>query len=528
MSQEHLGLFDTPPGAREYRFALAIIGLLIAAVLAVLPFANMRLGEIDAFVPSICAIILVGEMIVATLLFAQAAVFKSRALAVLASGYVLTALLLIPYALTFPGAFSPGGLLHPGLNTTAWLMIFRRWAAPCCALLYVWLKRSDAAREMDVARPPPRVLLWVAAAVALAAALTLLATVGHPLLPRIFLNRREVIYPNLLLANLSMIVPLLVAMALLLRRQSVLDVWLLVSLATMLLQTLLNIPLHARFSIGSYFILLLTLFSHVVMLLALIAESNRLYVRMALATAARSREREARMMSMDAVAAAISHEVGAPLAAASLSASAGLGWLTRPHPEPEKAMKSIRDTIDSTQRAFEVLRSIRGTFGKEKTSLSEFDLNDLVRESASLLDREMAAQKVSVRLALNEALPPILANRVQIQRVLVNLLTNAMEAVAAPHRRPRRIAIRSAALDRQTLQVEISDSGGGIAPDDMPQIFEPFFTTRSSGTGLGLSLSRSIVEGHGGRLWASNAEDGGAIFHLELPRQPAPESRPAR
>ncbi len=154
MSQEHLGLFDTPPGAREYRFALAIIGLLIAAVLAVLPFANIRLGEIDAFVPSICAIILVGEMIVATLLFAQAAVFKSRALAVLASGYVLTALLLIPYALTFPGAFSPGGLLHPGLNTTAWLMIFRRWAAPCCALLYVWLKRSDAAREMDVARRP--------------------------------------------------------------------------------------------------------------------------------------------------------------------------------------------------------------------------------------------------------------------------------------------------------------------------------------------------------------------------------------
>ena len=528
LSQEHLGLFDTPPGRRESRFALAIVGLLVAVLLAVLPFANIRLGEVDAFVPSICGIILVGELIVATLLFAQAEVFRSRALAVLASGYVLTALLLIPYALTFPGAFSPSGLLHPGLNTTAWLMIFRRWAAPCCALLYVWLKRADSASGPRPDRAAPNVLLWVAAAVTAAAALTLLTTVGHPLLPPIFINRREVIYPNLMLANLSMIAPLLVAMALLLRRESVLDVWLLVSLATMLIQTLINIPLHARFSLGSYFILLLTLLSHVVMLLALIAESNRLYVRMALAMAARSRERDARMMSMDAVAAAIAHEVGPPLTAASLSASAGLSWLTRPEPEPEKAIRSVRDTIDATQRAFDVLRSIRATFGKEKNALSEFDLNDLVRESTSLLDREMAAQKVSVRLALNETLPPILANRVQIQRVLVNLLTNAIEALAASGRRARRIAIRSAALDDETLQIEVSDSGEGIAPERMARIFEPFFTTKSWGTGLGLSLSRSIVEGHGGRLWASAVEDGGATFHLELPLKPSPEMRPVR
>jgi signal transduction histidine kinase len=128
----------------------------------------------------------------------------------------------------------------------------------------------------------------------------------------------------------------------------------------------------------------------------------------------------------------------------------------------------------------------------------------------------MAAHRVSLRLALDEALPPVLANRIQIQRVLVNLLTNAIESLGAAERRGRRISIRSAAGDHETLRLEISDSGAGIAPEDMTQIFEPFFTTKASGTGLGLSLSRTVVESHGGRLWATRAEDGGATFHLEL------------
>ena len=522
LSHEHLGLFDTPPGRRESTFALAIVGVLFVVFVAVLPVCNLRLGEVDAFVPSISAAIFVGELIVAKLLYAQAAVFRSRALTVLASGYVVTGLLVIPYALTFPGAFAPHGLLHAGLNTSAWLMIFRRWGIPISVVLYVWLRDADAAPGAE--RSPPRVLAGVAAAAALAAALTLLTTAGRDLLPPVFSNRTDVISSSLILANLAMIAPVAVALAVLLRRrQSVLDTWLLVSLATMLVQTLLNLPLQARFTLGFYVLFLAMLVSHLVVLLALLAESNRLYVRLALSAAAQSRERDARMMSMDAVAAAIAHEVGPPLTAASLSATAGLNWLTRPRPEPEKAIKSFGDTIDSMRRAFDVLKSIRATFSREKAPLSEFDLNELVRESALLLDREMAAQKVSLRLTLDEALPPILANRVQIQRVLVNLLTNAIESVAATERRGRRIAICSAATDGQTLRVEVTDSGQGIAPEAMPRIFEPFFTTKSSGTGMGLSLSRSIVEGHGGQLWASPAEQGGAIFHLELRRSPAPE-----
>ena len=183
----------------------------------------------------------------------------------------------------------------------------------------------------------------------------------------------------------------------------------------------------------------------------------------------------------------------------------------------------MRTTVDAVRRTFDVIKSIRATFAKGPGAATEFGLNSLVRETAGLLDREMAGRKVSLRLALDDALPPIMANRVQIQRVLINLLTNALESMDAIRSRPRRIAIRSLQLDDKNVLLEISDTGAGIAPEKMSHIFDAFFTTKSTGTGLGLSLCRTIIEEHGGRLWAAEGEEYGATFHLQLPRSEFPD-----
>ena len=478
MAHERLGLFDTPPSRQNIRLSLAIVGLLFGALLLVFPLRDIRFGEIRAFVPLNDAFMLFSELIIATLLYAQATVFRSRALTVLASGYVFAALILVPHALTFPGAFTTNGLLGAGINTTAWLAIFRRFTFPIAVISYALLKSAHSVPQPGPSRPAARVVEWFVGAIVLAALGTLLTTRGHDLLPPIFLNYRDTVHASLVIVNSVTILLTVVAMALLFRQgKSVLDLWLLVALSGWIFQSLLNLTLHTRYTLGWYALNGMTLASSFIVMLALIAETSWLYSRLALSTAVLDREREARLMTMDAVTAAISHEVGQPLNANINNATTALHWLSQTRPNVEKAITALRDTIDDGRRTFDVMKSIRGMFAKSRAT-AEISLNDLVSETALLLDRELVGHKVSLKMELDESVPMVLADRIQLQRVLLNLFSNAIESLDATHDRPRRIAIRSALLNSKDVLLEVSDTGSGILYDQMARIFDPFFTTK--------------------------------------------------
>ena len=496
---------------------MIVIGLLAAVLLLSLSVRDLPLGEVEAFIPMIDATTALIDLITATLLYVQASVFRSRALNILASGYVFTALILIPHALTFPGAFAPDGLLGAGTSTTAWLYIFWRASVPVTVILYAYFIWADVAAKPATDRPATSVALGISASVFLAVALTLLATSGHDLLPSLYLSRSDANYTNIMMVGFVLIGFFIVATAMLLRtRRSVLDLWLLVVLAAWLVQTLILTTLRGRFTVNWYGAIVVVLLSHLFLMIALIAESSRLYARLAVTTAARNREREARLMSLDGVTAAICHEVGQPLTSVSLNATAARNWLTSSPPETEKAITALDAAIEGGRRTFDVVKSIRAMFAKGPGSTTKFGLNDLIRETASLRDTELINAGIQLQLDLDEVLPPVVADRVQLQRVLVNLFTNAIESVSATRRRRRQIAIRSSKVGGDLL-VEIRDNGLGIAPDEMEHIFDAFFTTKATGTGLGLSLCRTIIEEHGGRLWASPGEKHGATFLLQLP-----------
>ena len=523
MVDNKLGLFDTPPSRQEVRVGLAVAGSTLVVTLATLPVYDVKVGHLPGFVPAAASLTLVCDLIAAAILYAQAGVFRSRALTVLASGYLFTGLLLIPYALTYPGAFSANGLLGARINTTAWIAAAWRFGIPTAILLYAWTKRADAAAGPIAERPPAGILLGVATAITLVALTTLLTTLGHDLLPPFFINQTHVIRSTLVIVNIAVIFLTIAAMAMLFRqRRSILDIWLLVALFSWLGQSVLNALLSSRLSFGAYAFFGLAFLSNLIVVLALITESNRLYARLALATAAREREREANRLSMDAVAAAISHEVGQPLAAVSLSTSSGLNWLTASRPNVPKAIETLHATNESVQRSFNVLKSIRAMLAKEPGWAEDVDINALVHEVLRVMEPELAGARVAVQLELSDGLPSVPGSGVQLRLVISNLVANAIQSLTAIRGRRRRIKI-SSTKDGNKVLLDVSDNGAGIASEDAWSVFEALKSDEADGGGIDLALCRTIVEEHGGRIHASRDEPHGATFHVRL-RSASPEA----
>jgi signal transduction histidine kinase len=227
-----------------------------------------------------------------------------------------------------------------------------------------------------------------------------------------------------------------------------------------------------------------------------------------------------RIATVSELSASIAHELKQPLATIAAYGNAGLRWLARQVPDVDEVRTNLQGTIDAANRASVVIDELRAMFRKDNSSQTLVDVNRLLLDTLSLTNHEIQAKNISVQTELFEDSTLLVpADQVQLQQVILNLIVNAIEAMNfMPDARELRIT--SGLHDADGVLITVEDSGPGIAPENLDKVFDTFFTTKPTGMGMGLSICRSIIEAHGGRLWASSAAPHGCIFHIVLPKKP--------
>jgi PAS domain S-box-containing protein len=224
-----------------------------------------------------------------------------------------------------------------------------------------------------------------------------------------------------------------------------------------------------------------------------------------------------RSTMMGEITASIAHEINQPLAAIVTNANSGLRWLGNKTPDLAEAQMALRRIVSDGHRAGDVIGSIRAMFKNGRRENAYYDVNALIREVLALVNGELVSNKVETRVELSEGIPEVLADRVQLQQVVLNLMMNAIEAMGSVQDGARILGVNSELRDGRDIVITVKDSGPGIDPDNLDRIFDRFFTTKSNGMGMGLSICRSIVEAHNGRLWAEPDVRPGSVFRILLP-----------
>ena len=232
--------------------------------------------------------------------------------------------------------------------------------------------------------------------------------------------------------------------------------------------------------------------------------------------------RVARFTTMGGMTASLAHELRQPLAAIAMNANAGLRWLGRATPDIDEARQALTNIVGDVSRSAHVIESVRSIFRKDSHNRRLISVNDLIPDVLALAHGRLRSHRIGVNVELDGEISRVLADRVQLQQVILNLIINGVDAMGAIEGRPRDLAIKSESRQPSDVVVTVQDTGTGIGPHDMNRIFDPFFTTKSNGMGMGLFICRSIIEAHGGRLWASAGVPYGTVFHVVLPSADSP------
>jgi PAS domain S-box-containing protein len=235
-----------------------------------------------------------------------------------------------------------------------------------------------------------------------------------------------------------------------------------------------------------------------------------------------------RVATMGQLSASIAHEINQPIAAIIANASAGLRWLGARPPEGEQVKQALARIVRDGKRAGDIIAQIRALVKKAPPRRDCLDINEAIREVISLTHAEMQRNRVVLQTGLADDLPLVPGDRVQVQQVIVHLIVNAVEAMSGASKEVRELTIASGAGDSNHVFVEVQDTGPGLDPANLDRLFQSFYTTKPDGIGMGLAISRSIVEAHGGQLSATPNEAGGAVFRFTLPIEETLSEKPQR
>lgn len=516
-----------PAGSAQRRIALVAVLILVAAFGVTLPFVRMPLTRMDAFIPSYESALALNDLMTAVLLFGQVATLERRGLLALAAGYLFTSSIAVVHMLSYPGVFAPAGLLGAGPQTTAWLYMFWHGGFPLAVMAYAWLDRRAI-------QAPLRVRTAIAAAVTLVAmtvaVLALVAFRGAAALPTIMQGDHYT--PTMTAVVFTVVALPIVGLVVLWTkpRRSLLDLWLAVVLCAWTFDIALSAALNAgRFDLGFYAGRIYGLLAASFVLVMLLAEMTALYARSARHYEADRAERERRLRQVEAelthvsrvnelghMVSGLAHEVNQPLTAASVFAAASRQYLARG--DIENARANLDAIAGQIERTVAITRHIRQFGRRRETELRLEELAGVVDEAVALALAGPGGRTVRI---VTRGFPaaPIPLDRIQIQQVLLNLVRNAIEAMAESATREIVIAAALAAGDQ--IEISVADTGPGLAAEVRAKLFQPFVTTKSEGMGIGLSICRSIVENHGGRMWATENPAGGTVFHFTLPAKMA-------
>ena len=509
---------NLPAGPTERRIACAVGVAILGIAVAVAPFASVQLSRIDVWTPITTTYVFIADLATWALLISQFDIVRRPALLVLASGYLFTAVMSVPLLLTFPGAFTETGLLGAGLQTTGWLSAF--WVAgyPLAAIGYAVLKDREPRTLTSHGSSRTGVAGSVIVSVVIALALTWIATAGEPYLPKLFLDRSRATVNLSCIGAFLLLLNAAALFLLWLRRRSVIGLWLMVVMCGSMANALVGwILTPGRFSLAFYAGRSFVVITATVVLVVLLTETMTLYARLAVSIFAQRRERESRMMTMEALAASIAHELNQPLAAVVGNAGAGLRWLDRPVPDLAEARASLQRVVRDGHRAAAAIESIRSLFHVAYQERSPLFINAIILEVFELLGVELRSERVLIVTDLAVDLPMMSASKSQLQQVILNLITNAIEAMRPITDRARVLKVSTKFVSGQGVLIDVADSGTGIDPKNVDGLFDAFFTTKPHGTGMGLAICRSIVEAHGGRLSAAPNEPHGAVFRFTVP-----------